>query len=111
MKTNTNEIVVNIWDDYDEDGSDEKQESNVQVEDSSLTLADKKLVLDQVLPKLQELLPKKVKLNLRLWDKKYWIIDIEDMTHKMRETLMEQLDDQKHNLFYKNRPICFISES
>lgn len=106
----TNQINVNIWDDYYEDNSDEKQETYVIVEDLKLKNNQKKEVLNKTLSKLKKLLPKTVKLDL-VFEHRSWKINVKDMTHKVREQLLEKLDDSRHRLSLNKRPIHFISES
>lgn len=106
----TNQINVNIWDDYYDDNSGEKQDTYVVVEDLKLNNNQKKEVLNKTLSKLKKLLPKTVKLDL-VFKNRSWKIDVADMTHKMREELLENLDDSRHRLSLNKRPIHFISES
>lgn len=110
MKQNNEKINVNIWDDYYPDNSKEKQDTYIVVEDLSLKNLQKKEVLTKVLRKIKKHLPKTVKTKLVLKHSR-WQIDVENLTHKMREEVLNTLDSSKKKLYFNNRPISFISES
>lgn len=127
-----NKIHVNIWDDYYDDGyipEGKKQETYVYVEEYfEITHDDKKEILEFLMSFLNNLdlgteFPGN---NLKMWlffydskDKyptleehmhfKRWELRIENMTHKMREYLLETYFDVY--LPFKNKFLDIYSES
>ena len=126
MKT----IPINIWDDYYEDGyvpEGEKQETYIYVEDDEMLLEDRKKCLEEVLIYIDNFHEfNKIKVYMSLYDSKIkypkltgpehgdmhfkrWEIRVENMTHKMREKLVEKLN--KASLSINGVPFEIYSES
>lgn len=126
----TNRIPINIWDDYYEDGyvpEGEKQKTYIYVEDTDISLEKRK----ECLMMLYEYMTTKLDLNevimnLFFYDSKVkyptligpeyedlhfqrWEIRIENLTHKRRFKLVEELNNAK--LSIDEIPFVIYSES
>lgn len=123
-------IPINIWDDYYEDGyvpEGKIQETYIYVEDSNISLLDQRESLSKLFLYMNDNLDLKgVEMTMRFFDSKMrypnlkgeeyesmhyqrWKIEIENLTHKRREKLMDELNAA--NLSYKDIPFDIYSES
>jgi len=129
VETEIEDIPVNIWDDYYEDGyvpEGKVQETYIYIENSDLSHEFRKECLDNLLPHIRENVGPEVRLFENFYDskKKYpnvtgpehehfhfgrWEIRVENMSHKVRHELLEKL--QSLDLKYKNIPYHIYSES
>jgi len=106
-------IHVNIWDDYYDDGhvpEGEKQETRIYVEEYDIPEEDKELYIEYIYDKIMEIKKKHtaaflgaVKFNLG------YDIRCENLTHKKREYLLQELQNMK--LEYNGIPFNIYSES
>lgn len=129
-------LLINIWDDYYDDGfipKGKKQKTYMYVY-SDINYKGLKLVLDYnclnfVLDYMNNTLNLKgIKMYLFFYDSlkehpslkgteyekysfKRWQINIENLTHKRREKLVNELNKAKIKLIFSNISLKFISES
>lgn len=123
-------IPINIWDDYYEDDyipKDKKQETYIYVEDTDISLEKRKeclmLLYEYMTSKLDL---KNIKMNLFFYDSKVkypkliepeyeylhfqrWEIRLENLTHKRRFKLVDELNNAK--LSIDGIPFEIYSES
>lgn len=110
---NINRIPINIWDDYFEDGfvpEGEKQATYAYVENNEIPLDDQKNCLEVLIKYMSDSLNLKgVDLSIVLYDSKIkypnikeeslhfirWELIMENLTHKRREGLVEELNNAK----------------
>jgi hypothetical protein len=125
--TLTKEVPINIWDDYYDDGHvpiGEKQETYIYVEDHSLDIEYTKKCLEMILDYiLKNVKWKGVKFWMDLYDSenvypnspypeyhfKRWQINAENLTHELRESLLDVLEAQGFNV--DGVPLNIYSES
>ena len=119
-------IPINIWDDYYEEGhipEGEKQETFIYVEDDGISAEIRKEYLEKLLDYIDKNLKLEgVKSWLHFYDSKTkyptledrynfrrWEIRIENLTHKRREKLLDELKNA--NLSMNGVPFEIYSES
>ncbi len=126
----TEQININIWDDYYEDGyvpSGEIQETYAYIE-SNLSHDESKEVLEILKKEMIKFLESEfnVELDIKFYDSakiypnlvgtemeyclfKRWQLEIKNLTHTAREQFVGSFEAKKFS--YLDKPICVYSES
>ncbi len=102
-----NNITLNLWDDYFDDSTGKPQNTHLYVEESSLSSAVKQQIVNQVYDWLDRYVPGQFNFFLEEGDNPK--IHLENLTHKRRVPLVEELNAAK--LKHNSIPLRFITES